>query len=43
MGSNEVCSRCDGSGLIAPPGLEEPIDCPDCDGDGFVIVDDEDQ
>ncbi|MGW3287532.1 hypothetical protein ACWDR3_23150 [Streptomyces sp. NPDC001002] len=42
--ANKVCSECDGNGLIAPPGVEEPIDCPTCEGDGFVRVeDDEDE
>lgn len=41
---NKVCPKCDGNGLVAPPGVEEPIDCPTCDGDGFVRVnDDEDE
>ena len=40
MSHNEVCKECDGSGLIAPPGVDEPIDCPDCDGEGFIEVDD---
>ncbi len=36
MSHNEVCEKCDGNGLIAPPGVEEPIDCPACGGEGFV-------
>ncbi|WP_267912640.1 hypothetical protein [Streptomyces adelaidensis] len=38
---NKVCPECDGTTMIAPPGVEEPIDCPTCEGDGFIRVDDD--
>ena len=41
MSHNEVCPECDGEGLVAPAGVEEPIDCPTCKGEGFVTVEDD--
>ena len=43
MSNNEVCENCDGNGLIAPPGVKEPIDCLACGGEGFVEADDDDE
>ncbi|MEU3251084.1 hypothetical protein [Streptomyces sp. NPDC006997] len=43
MGS-KLCPDCEGSGLVAPPGVEEPIDCDTCGTDGWIVVeDDEDE
>lgn len=38
--ANKVCSECNGNGLVAPPGVDEPIDCTECGGDGWIVTDD---
>ncbi|SMD14664.1 hypothetical protein [Kibdelosporangium aridum] len=37
----KVCPTCDGSGLVAPEGVDEPIDCKTCEGEGFIVADDD--
>jgi DnaJ-class molecular chaperone len=40
---NKVCPECDGNTMIAPPGADEPIDCPTCDGDGWIVVEEDEE
>lgn len=38
---NEICPECDGNTMVVPDGVEEPIDCTECGGDGWVVTDDD--
>jgi hypothetical protein len=40
---NKPCPDDCNDGLIAPPGVEEPIDCSTCDGEGFISVEEDEE